>query len=577
MLLAKDSATYRQYIVILFVTVFSSYTYSQCDFLTDFESGSLTGWLDQGGSNVISTQEVHSGTYALKMYYLGGYSQIISNQSNFGFGTYDSWFYVCEPNADAIFRFHYNDNTTFYQLAMMPLSTDNPKLLLKKVINGSSTILANVAASFNSFTWFKMTVERFDSGQINIYINDVLQISVFDTSIMTSNKVVLMGWEDIYVDDFCYSTFPSFTINLGEDIIACEGETVTLYAGSDLHNYVWNNGMAVGNSLNVNSSGSYFVQANDNAGNTFFDTIFVTFFPLPAVSLGNDFSTCSDWPINLSSGTSGYNYLWSTGETTANIDIYSPGIYWISVSNEDCVSFDTVVVHNILEPYLQLPDEIFICEGDKAILDIGNQFEWYSWSTGETTNSIVVDEAGLYSVLVWLEDCPGKDSVEVIEVLFPVIDLGEDKELCGNNSLTINAGNPGCHYLWSTGETTQSIEVNSSNQIIWVEVEQSGCITNDYITINECKNHYGIPTGFSPNNDGENDILFVYGQNINEIEFSVFNRFGQLVFYSHNQNNGWDGTYKGADCEMDVYVWYVKLKFFNGRVITDMGNVSLLK
>jgi gliding motility-associated-like protein len=86
-----------------------------------------------------------------------------------------------------------------------------------------------------------------------------------------------------------------------------------------------------------------------------------------------------------------------------------------------------------------------------------------------------------------------------------------------------------------------------------------------------------IPNAFSPNNDGENDTLFVRGRPIYQIEFRVFNRWGENVFYTNDLNHGWDGTYKGQKMPPDVYDYYLIVQCINDVKKQFQGNITLLK
>lgn len=86
-----------------------------------------------------------------------------------------------------------------------------------------------------------------------------------------------------------------------------------------------------------------------------------------------------------------------------------------------------------------------------------------------------------------------------------------------------------------------------------------------------------VPNAFSPNNDGMNDILYAYGQDVTTMVFRVYNRWGQKVFETTDINTGWDGTFKGVMQEMEVYAWTLSANFTNGESITKQGNVTLLK
>lgn len=86
-----------------------------------------------------------------------------------------------------------------------------------------------------------------------------------------------------------------------------------------------------------------------------------------------------------------------------------------------------------------------------------------------------------------------------------------------------------------------------------------------------------IPSIFSPNNDGVNDILYVRGIGINQIQFAIYNRWGELIFESNDINFGWDGTYKGIQLQSAVFVFHIYVVFENGKQMIKSGNVTLLR
>lgn len=82
---------------------------------------------------------------------------------------------------------------------------------------------------------------------------------------------------------------------------------------------------------------------------------------------------------------------------------------------------------------------------------------------------------------------------------------------------------------------------------------------------------------FSPNGDGNNDVLHILGKGITEIEFIIYNRWGEKVFETTDIATGWDGTYKGSPMNIGVFVYYIKGKLKDGKEIIKKGNVTLLR
>lgn len=86
-----------------------------------------------------------------------------------------------------------------------------------------------------------------------------------------------------------------------------------------------------------------------------------------------------------------------------------------------------------------------------------------------------------------------------------------------------------------------------------------------------------VPNVFSPNGDGFNDLLRVRGKGIEDLQFIVFNRWGEKVFETTDINSGWDGTYKGEPMNLAVFVYVLKGKYKNGKLIDERGNVTLMR
>ncbi|MFH2096572.1 MAG: T9SS type A sorting domain-containing protein, partial [Bacteroidota bacterium] len=117
-----------------------------------------------------------------------------------------------------------------------------------------------------------------------------------------------------------------------------------------------------------------------------------------------------------------------------------------------------------------------------GILNAGNPGSVYSWSTGATTQTIAVSASGIYAVTVTNACGSVNDSYNVTVLSALVVDLGNDTTVCGAGSLTLNAGNPSASYNWSTGATTQTINVSTPGTY-YVDVTNGGCTGSDTIVV----------------------------------------------------------------------------------------------
>ncbi|NSW46348.1 MAG: gliding motility-associated C-terminal domain-containing protein, partial [Bacteroidales bacterium] len=102
----------------------------------------------------------------------------------------------------------------------------------------------------------------------------------------------------------------------------------------------------------------------------------------------------------------------------------------------------------------------------------------------------------------------------------------------------------------------------------------TACIT---ITVDTDCGELFIPLAFSPNGNGKNDTWKVQGRCIKSIELYIYDRWGEKVFESFNQNDAWDGTFNGKPLDTDVYVYMLTIKLRNGEEKVFKGNITLLR
>ncbi|MFN3529392.1 MAG: PKD domain-containing protein [Bacteroidia bacterium] len=220
--------------------------------------------------------------------------------------------------------------------------------------------------------------------------------------------------------------------------------------------------------------------------------------------------TCVGQPMSFldSSLSNARSWLWTFGDaaaggsdtSSARFPVYTystPGIYTVTlIAGAGCGVFDTISKQ--VEVGQNLPvnlggDTTFACLGDTVILSsniLSGSFVWSNgqaggpWTaTGDTLSSLEVTTSGWYKLDADNGNCAGSDSTYVFINNNPIsVNLGPDLLLCLGESRIIDAQNPGSSYLWSTGDTTQTVTIDRPDTL-WVTVFDRGCIASDTIII----------------------------------------------------------------------------------------------
>ncbi len=292
-------------------------------------------------------------------------------------------------------------------------------------------------------------------------------------------------------DDFSITFTRGFTIDAGEDQSICEGsnDNITLTA-SQADSYLWSTGETT-QSISVlpNETTTYNVTGTDSDGNESTDNVTVTVNPIPIAIAGGDLDICEDNSVGLSA-SGGDSYEWSTGETSQNISV-SPLVtttYTVTVASNGCSSSDNVIVTVKPRPAINAGNDVDIYLGESATLTAVSDGT-FEWSTGETTESITVSptENETYTVTATLNGCTSTDTITVTILNNQETvqaDAGEDAIICEGENVTLIASG-GANYLWSTGETTQSIEVSPSETTTYTVTVSNDTISDtDDVMVN---------------------------------------------------------------------------------------------
>jgi gliding motility-associated-like protein len=306
-------------------------------------------------------------------------------------------------------------------------------------------------------------------------------------------------------------------------------------------------------------------------------------------------------------------YVWfygdgttSTGKNPENHNYLSAGTYTVTMVMIDtgaCNSPDTVAHVITISSFMvsaafNMPDSVCIGTAISPLLTSSSADTIYwNFGNGFITNSAsptyTYPDSGTYTVTVVAANknsCNGGDTLtRKITVLAapianfsfsPVVPVPNEPITFTN--LSVNA----VRYLWDFGDKSTSTEVNPVHMFDNTAVfhtclsafNASNCPSKICRSVPaEVFPNIGIPTAFSPNNDGENDILYVRGAAIKTLDLKIYNRWGQMVFETTSQDKGWDGTYNGQPQPVEAYAYILVADFIDGTGKTLKGNVTLLR
>jgi gliding motility-associated-like protein len=309
------------------------------------------------------------------------------------------------------------------------------------------------------------------------------------------------------------------------------------------------------------------------------DSIAVSYINPVSFNIGSDTTYCGSFTRIISAGVA--HTIWSTGDTATYITVSMPGTYWATAFACGDTLTDTITISEKPIPLVNLGDDTFLCPSQDLILNAGNTGGSYQWQNNSTGQTLITTSGGLYWVNVTVNGCTGSDSILISDLPVPLpFTLGSDTTICDDSSIVFNAYQSGSAYLWSTGDTTSSIIVNQSGQYVVIDSNTCGSYTASVIvTTKPCVCRVAIPTAFSPNKDGKNDFYYVLTQcPLENFKFDIYNRWGQLIFSANNMMDKWDGTYKGQQQPIGVYVYFFKYTDpYTNREATQTGNVTLLR
>ncbi|MBN8692988.1 MAG: PKD domain-containing protein [Bacteroidetes bacterium] len=363
----------------------------------------------------------------------------------------------------------------------------------------------------------------------------------------------------------------------------------------------------------INGSVKFILESTNNKGcSPKRDSLTVTFIPSPTANFSFSVA-CATKPVQFTDLSVGSvsNYSWNFGDggtaisqnpfhsyTLANT--YS--VTFIVTSNNGCK--DTVVknvtVYNL--PYANFTYGP-ACQGqliqfqDSSLsgVDVITNWNWNFADGGISTSANPVHTytaSGIYNVNLNVTTDKGcTDSINIAVNVRPrpnaFFALTNNPTLAQELVYFTDFSTPAptiVNWNWDFGDGGGASSQNPTNiyqnqgnyTITLVVTDNFGCSDTSRKEISVTLLPL-VPTAFSPNGDNNNDLLFVKGGPFENMNFRIYNNWGELIFETTDQKVGWDGKYKGQDAPIGVYVWVLDVDMFNNKSVRKTGDVTLLR
>ncbi len=348
----------------------------------------------------------------------------------------------------------------------------------------------------------------------------------------------------------------------------------------------------------------YVVTVNDK-GCINRDTVVVNVLQFISVDAGKDTAICKTDPLRLTPISEALSYLWtsSSGEVVDPIKnpIVQPLVntsYYVLANLGKCQAKDSIRLKVVPYPYAYVGEDTTICFGSRVKLSAIASGSYFSWSPtvsliNERTLSPLAGPSDTTMYILTISDttgCPKPVNDTIILNVLPPINAyaGRDTTIVPGLAYQLQASG-GTRYFWSP--PTGLSAVNIANPIVTlgrgidsmiyrVSVFNGPCVKNDYVTIrvSQVGPDILVPSGFTPNGDGKNDLARPATPGIAQLKyFTIFNRLGEPVYTTSTIGDGWNGMFKGKAQPAGTYVFQAEGVDYEGNIIFRKGTIVLIR
>lgn len=485
-------------------------------------------------------------------------------------------------------------NITFLNPAQLQFSINDIPIGNIFTANSASCVWDNFYVLWNSGTVNTATISIVNQNQV-FSGNDFALDDISFTPIYTK-------WDSVKI------IVDTPVIRTSRDTSICRNTAVNLIT-TGAQTYSWTpaaglSNPAIGNPVATPATNTQYIVLGTTAGGcTAKDTVNVAIYNMPVMTTSNDTIICGNSALQLYA-TGGVAYNWTPGATLNNPSIASPLAtpttntkYYVQITDVNtCKYLDSVNVEIRQAPAFGVSTPVNLCIGDSVLL-AATGGDIYNWQPAATLNNNSLSHPWAYptvnttyTVTITESVCNESKTLTTDITVLPLPNVNAIKSNdvdCSSDKSNLSATGA-TSYTWSPATTLNSSIIANpvasptvTTQYTVVGVDNAGCASFDTITVDVKginKGEYLMPTAFTPNGDGLNDCYGIsYWGVIQELEFSIYNRWGERIFYTTDRHKCWDGTFKGVKQDGNVFVYMVRAKTTCESQVFRKGTFVLIR
>lgn len=379
---------------------------------------------------------------------------------------------VSEPGVYEVSVIDANGCLHFGDIDIEAFDAPSPEIIGNTTICSNDSTELSLTQSYQSYEW--STTETTPS---------IFASTAGDYSVTVSTPEGCEGDAIITINE------QMIAVEITGDEQFCVGQSATISVPNTFMSYHWSNGGTT-NSITVQNEGDFSVTVTDNFGCSVSDTIHITELQLPTFAIDGNLAICPNGQTILSPDSTFQSYLWSDASTNNTLTVNAPGTYSLTVTdNNGCSNDNSVVVAEEAMLNISLNGDLSVCDNQMTEIGVDGMYASYQWSTGASTPTVSVGDAGFVTVTV--QDafgCVGIDSVSIEIYQLPSFEIAGANEYCEGLSTVLNTNPSFVSYQWNDGSIGELDTISSPGVVSVTVTDANGCENSEQLQILENAN-----------------------------------------------------------------------------------------